>query len=73
MKYGIKVSEAAKILGIGENSLRLGLRANKYPFGTCYKNGGEDYFYYIHQPLFDKFLNGELGFGGFVYEDNDKI
>lgn len=52
----ITIKEAAKLMGVSEQELRLGLQQGDYPIGTARKNKpGGKYKYYISPKLFYEF------------------
>ena len=44
----MKIHEAAEILNIPDQSLRLWLRSGRCPFGDAFKGRGKGYIYIIH-------------------------
>jgi hypothetical protein len=57
----LTVSEVARELGVPDQRIRCGLRANIYPFGKAYKNDGSSHYTYeIWDIHFKKWLKGEL-------------
>lgn len=54
------VSEAAEKLGMSTQTLSLGLRQNKFPFGTAVKTPERRYVYYVNRKRLEKYLKGEL-------------
>lgn len=57
----LTVAEVARELGVTDQRLRCGLRANIYPFGKAYKNNGSSHYTYeIWDIHFKKWLKGEL-------------
>lgn len=55
----IKVKDAAKELGMHEQSLRLWLRQGNCPFGFAYKGSGKAYGYYINPERFKAWISAE--------------
>ena len=53
----IKVSEAAKLLGVSEQFVRIGMQRNLLPIGTCVKLSGK-YTYYISKNRLEAYING---------------
>ena len=53
----IKVSEAAKLLGVSEQFVRIGMQRNLLPIGTCVKLSGK-YTYYISKNRLESYING---------------
>lgn len=52
----VTVKEAAKLMGVSEQELRLGMQQGDYPIGTARKNKpGGKYKYYISPKLFYEF------------------
>ena len=49
----LTVQQAADLLGIDVQSLRIGLQQNKIPFGTAWKNG-DRYRYIIYPKKFEE-------------------
>ena len=53
------VSEAAKLLGLTPQTLRLGLQQSKFPqFGTAIKTSPKRYVYYINERRLMTYLKG---------------
>ncbi len=54
----MKVSEAAKILGCSELTVRVGLQQGMFPFGTAFKTKPENksYVYVIYPAKVKEFL-----------------
>ena len=52
--------EAAKILGIGEHAVRVGLQRNLFPFGRAIETSPGRYTYWISEERLKKFIKGEL-------------
>ncbi len=53
----IKVTDAAKIMGVTPMFLRLGLRQKCFPFGTAVKMNRR-WAYYIHGGKFTEYMKG---------------
>ena len=53
----IKVSEAAKQLGVSEQFIRIGMQRNQLPIGTCVKLSNK-WTYYISKNRLEAYLNG---------------
>lgn len=53
------VSEAAKRLGMGTQTLRLGLRQRLFPFGEAILTSEKRYTYYISEERLERYLKGE--------------
>ncbi|MBO5138713.1 MAG: hypothetical protein J6B89_03625 [Bacilli bacterium] len=51
----IKVSEAAKLMNVSEQYIRIGLQRNLLPIGHAVQNPGGKYTYYISPKLFYEF------------------
>lgn len=58
MESRISVEQAAKRLGVTPQFLRMGLRANKFPFGVAVKMQ-KRWVYYINANRFERYLAGE--------------
>lgn len=57
----LTVAEVASQLGVPDQRIRCGLRANIYPFGRAYKNNGSSHYTYeIWDIHFKKWMKGEL-------------
>lgn len=52
----ITVSKAAKLMGVGVNFIKAGLRQNRFPFGTALKINGNKYSYYISPVKFAEYI-----------------
>ena len=52
------VSEAAKMLGMNTQTLRLALRQGLFPFGTAIKTSENRYTYYINPTRLERYLEG---------------
>ena len=48
------VKQAAKLMGVSEQFVRIGLQRNRLPIGTCVKIS-KRYSYYISPSLFEQF------------------
>lgn len=57
----VSVTEASLKTGIPEQTLRVGLRNNKFPFGTGIKTSAT-WTYVINPMLLDMYIKGELAF-----------
>lgn len=55
----VSISEASLQTGIPEQTLRVGLRNNRFPFGTAVKTSAS-WTYIIHPILLKKYLDGDL-------------
>lgn len=53
------VSEAAKKLGMGTQTLRLALQQGKFDFGTAVKTTENRWTYYICETRLEKYLKGD--------------
>lgn len=52
----LTVKEAAKLMGVSQQELRLGMQQGDYPIGTARQNKpGGKYIYYISPKLFYEF------------------
>lgn len=58
----IAVATAAKLMGVGQEFIRAGLRQGRLPFGTAVKVSGTKYTYYISPVKFAEYtgLNTEV-------------
>lgn len=52
------VEEAAKMLNLSTQTLRLGLQQDKFPFGIAIKTSSKRYTYYINEEALEKYLKG---------------
>lgn len=52
------VSDAAKLLGMSPQTLRLGLQQGLFPFGVAIKTSPKRYTYYINSTALGEYLNG---------------
>jgi len=55
----ITVAQAAAIMGVTPQFLRLALQHDKFPFGTAIKFTGR-WSYYINTERFIKYMKGEI-------------
>ena len=55
MKKRLKVEEAAKLLEVPPQFLRIALQMGKYPFGFAIKTSSQ-YTYYINAPQLEEYL-----------------
>lgn len=53
----VTIQEAAKMLGMPEQCLRVGLQQGRFDFGTAVKQS-ERYTYYIHRNRLEKYIGG---------------
>lgn len=53
------VSEAAKMLGIATQTLRLGLQQRLFPFGEAIQTSENRFTYHINEKALEKYLKGE--------------
>lgn len=53
------VVEAAEILGINPQLLRLGLQQGRFPFGTAIQTSKRRWSYYVNRRKFFEYLNGQ--------------
>lgn len=58
MKFGTKA--AAKMLGISDQALRIGLQRNLFPFGRAIETKPGKYTYWISEERLKKFIKGDL-------------
>lgn len=54
----IKIREAAQILGVSEQFIRIGIQQGKLPFGTCIKVN-QRWNYVIPRERFEAYVNGK--------------
>ncbi len=54
----IRVTEAAEIMGVSSMFLRMGLRQNRFPFGTAVFMK-KRWAYYIHPVKFKAYMEGK--------------
>lgn len=60
-KKTMKVEDAAKILGVAAQHLRIGLQRDKYPFGTAVDQSGKGrYRYHIFPERLKAYIEGRL-------------
>lgn len=52
----VPVTEAATRLGLAPQALRMGLRLDKFPFGTAWQAEGGRWVYYINRKRFEIYL-----------------
>ena len=52
------VSEAAKLLGMNTQTLRLGLRQRLFPFGEAIKTSENRFVYHINDKALERYLKG---------------
>lgn len=50
----IKVSDAARTMGVSEQTIRIGLQRGIFPFGHAVKL--KQWVYYISRPLFEEYV-----------------
>lgn len=55
MEARLSIFEAAKILGVSEQFLRIALQQGKYPFGFAIKTSTQ-YTYYINGPQLEEYM-----------------
>jgi hypothetical protein len=53
------VEEAAKLLNMSTQTLRLALRQDKFPFGVAVLTSPKRYTYVIFEDRLEKYLKGE--------------
>ena len=51
----VKVEEAAKLLGVSQQFIRIGLQRGNLPFGTCVKTSTK-YTYHISKHLLEQYI-----------------
>lgn len=51
----IKVAEAAKLMNVSEQYIRIGLQRKILPIGDAVQNPGGKYTYYISPKLFEEY------------------
>lgn len=56
----ITIKQAAELLGVSQQFLRIGLQQGKFPFGVAVKTSPSRYTYYINSTQFVKYLSGEI-------------
>lgn len=59
----VPVDEAAKRMGVTSMFLRMGLRHDRFPFGTAVQMPGGRWSYYINPVRFERYMQG-LDMGG---------
>lgn len=55
----VPVDEAAKRMGVTSMFLRMGLRHDRFPFGTAVQMPGGRWSYYINAERFRRYMAGE--------------
>lgn len=56
----ITICEAAKALGVSPETVRAGLQAGVYPFGTAFRQPGmKNYTYVIYPAKFYEYVGGQ--------------
>lgn len=58
-KNRMSVKEAAALMGVSEQFLRLGLQQGKFQFGTAVKTSSR-WTYYINTTLFLRYIGAEI-------------
>ncbi len=58
MKARLSTAEAAEILGVPEQFLRIALQQGKYPFGFVVKTSNR-YTYYINGPQLEEYMRSK--------------
>lgn len=56
----ISIEQAAQILDISPQMLRIGLQRKAFPFGTAIKGTGKQYKYYINSVALEKYVRGDM-------------
>ena len=59
----VTIQEAAKMLGITEQYLRVSLQRGAFPFGVAMKVGSERYTYYVNKERLERWIGGEIDGG----------
>lgn len=54
MNGRISIAEAAELMGVSQQFVRIGMQRNKLPIGTCVKMSSK-YTYYISPQLFEQY------------------
>ena len=55
----MRVDEAAKLLGMNTQTLRLALQQGLFPFGNAVHTSEKRYTYYINPTRLERYLKGE--------------
>lgn len=55
----LSVKEAAHLMGVSEQFLRIGLQQGKFPFGTAVKTSSK-WSYYINTTQFLRYIGAEI-------------
>lgn len=55
----LTVKEAANLMGVSEQFLRIGLQQSKFPFGTAVKTSSR-WTYYINTTQFLRYIGAEI-------------
>lgn len=56
----ITVTEAAKMLGMSPQAVRIGIQRGKLPIGTCWEgSGGRYYYYHITEERVKRYMEGK--------------
>ena len=56
----ITIKQAAELLGVSQQFLRIGLQQGKFAFGVAVKTSPSRYTYFINSAHFVKYLQGNL-------------
>lgn len=56
----VRVADAAKLLGMNTQTLRLALQQGRCPFGYAVRTSEKRFTYYINETRLSKYLKGEL-------------
>jgi len=54
----ITVKDAAQMMGVSEQFVRIGMQRGKLPIGTCVKMSSK-WTYYISKPLLEQFVGAK--------------
>lgn len=55
----LSVKEAAQLMGVSEQFLRIGLQQGKFPFGTAVRTSSK-FSYYINTAQFLRYIGAEI-------------
>lgn len=56
MEYRISVAEAAELMGVSQQFIRVGLQKKELPFGTAVQITRKKYTYFISRSQFNEYL-----------------
>lgn len=59
-KNRLSVKEAAALMGVSDQFIRIGLQTEKLPFGYAVKTGRRQYTYYISPTMFTEYTGIQI-------------